>query len=172
MSPQNTALLVIDVQQELFQKSTKIYQAEALLANINTLVERAHRGGAPVVYIQHSSDRILLKGSPGWELHEQLRPLPEDPIVYKEHGNAFEDTNLAEILQGKHITRLVITGLVTHGCVNATVMGALELGYQVTLVKDAHSSYSKDAAKRIEELHQKLSATKAEVKPTQEITFG
>ncbi len=172
MSPQNTALLIIDVQEELFQKSTKIYQAESLLANINTLVQRAHHSSAPVIYIQHSSDRILLKGSAGWELHEQLQPLPEDLIVHKEHGNAFEATNLAELLQARNITALVITGLVTHGCVRATSIGALELGYHVTLAKDAHSSYSKDAARLIEELHEKLRAMQVELKSTAEISFG
>jgi nicotinamidase-related amidase len=168
----NIALLIIDVQQGLFRKSTPIYKAEQLLENINNLVERAHRGGVPVFYIQHSDGKNLVMGSPQWQLHPRLQPLPPDYIVHKLHGNAFEDTNLDETLRSKHITSLVITGLVTHGCVRATCIGALKLGYRVILVTDAHSNYSKQAAKLIEDWNQKLSAIKVELQSTSEIGFS
>jgi nicotinamidase-related amidase len=73
-STQNIALLVIDVQQGLFEKSTPIYKADELLENITTLVDRAHLGGAPVIYVQHSAAKHLVKGSAEWQLHPQLNP--------------------------------------------------------------------------------------------------
>jgi nicotinamidase-related amidase len=63
-------------------------------------------------------------------------------------------------------------GLVTHGCVKATCLGALQLGYDVTLVKDGHSSYSKDASRLIEEWNQKLNAQGCELKVASEIDFA
>ena len=166
----NVALLVIDVQQGLFSKST--YKAEQLLHNINTLIERAHRDGVPVFFIQHSGAKTLVKGSHDWELHPQLHRLATDPIVHKEHGNAFEDTVLDAALKSGQVTNVVVTGLVTHGCVRATCIGALQLGYRVTLVKDGHSSFSKQAARLIDEWNQKLSAMNVELKSTSEIEFS
>ena len=167
-----SALLVIDVQQGLFTKSTPIYNAGQLLGNINLLVERAHRAGVPVYYIQHSDERNLVKNSQDWQLHSQIHPQQIDYIVHKCHGNAFEDTNLGELLRSLNITSLVITGLVTHGCVKATVIGARQLGYQVTLAADGHSSYSKDAAQLIDKWNLKLSELEVELIPTSEITFS
>jgi nicotinamidase-related amidase len=70
------------------------------------------------------------------------------------------------------VTTLIVTGLVTHGCVRATCIGAQELGYNVILVQDGHSSFSKQATKLIEEWNQKLSAKQIELRSTLEITFG
>lgn len=166
-----TALLVIDVQLGLFQKSTPVYRAEQLIDNINTLVEKAHNDGVPVVYIQHSDPRYLVFNSPGWQLHPQLHPQVGDAIVHKLHGNAFEGTNLAELLNKMGVGRLVVTGLVTHGCVKATCLGGRELGYPVTLVSDAHSNYSQDAAAIIEKWHAKLSEEGVLLIPTYRIDY-
>jgi len=166
----HVALLVIDVQRGLFSKS--LYQAEQLLHNINTLIDRARRGGVPVFFIQHSGAKTLVKGSPDWQLHPQLHLLTTDPIVHKEHGNAFEDTGLHETLSRANVTGLVVAGLVTHGCVRASCIGALELGYKVTLVKDAHSSFSKQAAKLIDQWNRKLSAMNVELQSASEIEFA
>jgi nicotinamidase-related amidase len=171
MDPTHTALFVIDVQQGLFRKSTPIYKADDLLKNINTIIEHAHRDGVPVFYIQHSDLKTLRKGSQDWQLHPELHPLKTDYLIHKQHGNAFEGTNLGDILQSKNITNLVITGLVTHGCVRATCIGARQLGYEVILVMDGHSNYSKQAARLIDEWNQKLSAIKVKMQPTAGIRF-
>lgn len=145
----NTALLLIDVQRELFEKSTPIYKADTLLENICDLIERAHNAGVPVVFIQHSSDKILLRGTDGWQLHPRLQPRAVDTIVEKHHGNAFEKTELKTVLDSLNVEKLVLAGLVTHGCVKATCLGALKLGYAVTLAKDAHSNFSPKAPELI-----------------------
>ena len=59
---------------------------------------------------------------------------------------------------------MIVTGLVTHGCVKATCLGALELGYAVVLAEDGHSSYSKDAARLVEEWNRKLGEAGAKVR--------
>jgi nicotinamidase-related amidase len=167
-----TALLVIDVQAGLFQKSTPIYQADDLLRKINTLIDRAHHAGVPVIYVQHSDQRDLIRDSEGWQLHPQLRPLEKDGFIFKEKSNSFEGTNLDETLRSKGIERLVITGLVTHGCVKNGCIGAKQLGYQVILVQDAHSNYSTKAAQLLEEWNEKLRNENVELKTASEITFG
>ena len=59
----------------------------------------------------------------------------------------------------------------THGCVKATCLGALDLGYQVSLVKDGHSNYSKDGPDLIEKWNQKLSDNGVVVKFAEEKKF-
>jgi nicotinamidase-related amidase len=169
---ERTALLVIDVQHGLFQKSTPIYRAEQLLQNLNVLIERARARGVAVIYVQHSDPRNLVKGSPGWQLHPRLHPPDHEPVIHKLHGNAFEETGLNDLLSEERVGRLVVTGLVTHGCVKATCLGGRELGYPVMLVSDAHSNYSSDAARLIEEWHDKLTQGGVELRSTEDVAFG
>jgi nicotinamidase-related amidase len=169
---EKTALLVIDVQKALFDRSTPIFQSGQLIQNINELVAKAHRAHVPVIYVQHANTSFLAEGSEGWELHPQLKPLRSDLQIVKHHGNAFQETCLADELKARGITTVVATGLVTHGCVKETCLGANQLGYRVILVKDGHSSYHKKAAQLIEEWNQKLSDGVVELKSTQDVDFG
>ncbi len=170
-APGSAALLVIDVQKELFEKSTPVYQADDLLERINALVQRAHAQGAAVFYIQHATKSYLVEGSEGWQLHPALSPLPGDGRIVKRHGSAFQETPLTEELAARGVRKVVLTGLVTHGCVKATCLGALDLGYQVVLVRDGHSSYSKNAAKLIEQWNAKLAEAGAELRAAEEVRF-
>lgn len=171
LNPGKTALLVIDVQQGLFGKATPIYRAEELLENINSLVARAHKRNIPVVYIQHADQQNLVRGSQDWQLHPTLKPSKKDFATHKQQPNAFDETVLHETLRGLGVTCVVIAGLVTHGCVKATCLGALQLGYHVILVQDAHSNFSPQAAAIIDKWHNKLKIKKVELKSTIEITF-
>jgi nicotinamidase-related amidase len=166
-----SALLVIDVQQGLFAKSTPIYQAERLLTNIESLIQGAHHAGAPVFFVQHCSDKVLPEGSAEWQLHRRLRPQSTDHSILKHHGSAFEDTNLALELRALNVGCVVVAGLVTHGCVKATCLDGLRLGYHVILARDGHSSYSKDADKMIEQWNQKLQEAGVELQATQGIDW-
>jgi nicotinamidase-related amidase len=168
----NTALLVIDVQWGLFRQKTPIYHAEQLLKNIHILARKAHQADAPVVYIQHSSDKHLVLDSPAWQLHPRLNPLPDDLHIDKLQGDAFEETPLLADLESLQVGTVVTCGLVTHGCVKATTLGALARGYRVVLAGDTHSSYSKDAAKLIAQWNATLAEAGAVVKMAAEIEFG
>jgi nicotinamidase-related amidase len=167
----DAALLVIDVQQALFEKSNPVYRAAELLQNINCLIQRARGAGAPIVFIQHANETFLAKDSAGWHLHPDLKPDARDLILHKRHGNAFQDTVLKHEIDSLAIRTLIVTGLVTEGCVRATCLGGHQLGYQVILVQDGHSSFHKQAAARIDEWNQKLAGQGLDVIPTQDIEF-
>jgi nicotinamidase-related amidase len=166
------ALLVIDVQKGLFKKTTPVYKAKQILANINTLINKARQENVPVIFIQHSNNKTLEKGSDVWQLHPEIQPLTHEVIIHKLHGNAFEGTNLREELEKRNVSALITTGLVTHGCVKATCLGALDEGYKVVLVSDGHSSYSKDAAQLIEKWNRAISEKGAELIETQKVSFS
>ena len=166
-----TALLVIDVQQGLFQKSTPIYQAEALIANIGYLQKKAHQAGAPVFFIQHSTDKVLPRGTPGWQLHPQVQPTEGDRLVEKHAGSCFEGTDLRQQLTALGVRRVVVCGLVTHGCVKAACQDGHALGYEVVLAQDAHSNFSKDAARVIEKWNEALSQGTVTLMRSAEVSF-
>ena len=124
-----------------------------------------------MIFIQHSNDSFLKKDSPAWQLHLEIRPAEGETIIHKLKGNAFDGTNLHFILDQLDVNSLVITGLVTHGCVRATTLGALKLGYQVTLISDGHSNFSIDAEKLIKKWNQVLKEKGAELIPTRDLEF-
>jgi nicotinamidase-related amidase len=170
-SLKHAALLVIDVQMGMFAKSTKVYRAEQLIRNITSLVRAAQKAGVPVIFIQHSGEKDLIRDTPGWQFHPELLALGPDALVHKQHGNAFEETELDQILKARGVEQVVVTGMVTHGCVKNTCLGGLAAGYRVILVADAHSSYSQKAGELIAEWNARLQQQGAGLKTTEEIAF-
>jgi len=170
-NPNRSALLIIDVQRAMFAKSTPVYKAESLLENIHALVNKARAAGAPVVWIQHCDSRDLAPNTPGWQLHPALVPEAQDLKLFKQKGNAFEGTNLKEMLDARAVKSVVLCGMVTHGCVKNTCLGALAEGLGVTLAADAHSSYSKDAAALIEKWNALLAEAGARLAESSAIRF-
>ena len=168
---ENTALLIIDVQQGLFERQTPVHQAEIMLENINALAEKARNGQSPVVYIQHSNDKTLKLGTPEWKFHPQIKPLNGDLHLHKQRGNAFEKTDLHKTMQNLGVKRIVASGMVTNGCVRATCLGGLKLGFQVILASDAHSTFSKGADQVIEHWEKELAKAGVIMKTSAEINF-
>jgi nicotinamidase-related amidase len=137
----NTALMVIDVQKGVVADA---YQRDAVVANIGTLVDKAREEGVLIVWVQHS-DRQLEKGSDAWEYVPELTRQESEPLVHKTFGDAFEDTDLEEVLAKAGVGRLVVTGAQTDACIRSTIHGAFVRGYDVTLVGDAHTTEDQSA---------------------------
>jgi nicotinamidase-related amidase len=137
----NSALLVIDVQNCVVEHA---HERDAVVANIASLVDQARRDRIPVVWVQHSDEEIV-RGSEGWRIVPELTPRDTEPLVEKNHGDAFEATILEEALSGLGVGRLVVTGAETDACVRSTIHGGFARGYDVTLVGDAHTTGDKSA---------------------------
>ena len=167
----DSALLIIDVQNGLFERKIPIFKEESFLHNINQLEEQARSGQVPIIYVRHENISFLVKGTRGWELHFQLHPSIDDTFIGKTHSNAFEKTDLPKKLKEKNIKRLVIAGLVTHGCVQKTCLWAKELGYEVILVEDGHSNFQDQAEEVIKYWNQKLAHERIKIIPTEKIKF-
>ncbi len=166
-----TALLVIDVQRALFTRPNPIYKSYKFIETINAIVDRSHLYGVMVVYVQHTNQSLFKEGTEGWQFHPDISPLETDLLIQKKKGNAFLDTPLHSELQSRGIQYLLITGLVTEGCVQATCLGGMELGYGVILVEDGHSNFNKDAANVIIESQIELEQAGVEIIPTKNIGF-
>ncbi len=169
--PGKTALLVIDVQRALFTRPNPIYKANQLIETINILVDRSHLFGVKVIYVQHANQSFLKEGTEGWQFHPGISPGEVDSLIQKKQGNAFTDTLLQSELEVRGIQNLLITGLVTQGCIRATCLGGLELGYRVFLVEDGHSNYNQEAAAVIEKWQKELELAGVEIISTDRIEF-
>ncbi len=132
----NTALLVIDMQNGIVADA---HNRDGVIANINSLVDKARAEGVPVVWVQHSADDIP-QGSEGWQYIPELRRDEDEALVHKIYGDSFEDTDLEAQLARRKVGRVVVTGAQTDACIRETLHGALVRGYDTTLVGDAHTT--------------------------------
>ncbi|KIF58199.1 isochorismatase [Pseudomonas fluorescens] len=175
-----TALLIIDVQQALCAGEYQCFEIDRVIATINGLSQRARDAGVPVVLIQHEEkDGPFVRGADGWQLAKDLLTSTKDLNVYKTTGDSFYQTDLGKLLPSEDFERLVICGLQTDYCVNATVRSAHELGYDVVVARDAHSTVDNGtmSADDIIAQHNKDfaaltgSVARVDVKPAADITF-
>ncbi|MEU6173715.1 isochorismatase family protein [Streptantibioticus parmotrematis] len=132
----HTAVLVIDVQNDVMDGA---HDRDRVIANIRTVVGTARAQGVPVVWVQHSDDE-LKRDSEAWQYVPELVRDEGEPLVHKEYGDSFEETDLEAVLAERGVGRLVVTGAQTDACVRSTLHGALVRGYDVTLVADAHTT--------------------------------
>ena len=141
----STALVVIDVQVGILE-SARAYHRSEVLGRISSLLERARASGTPIIYVQHDGPQghAVEVGSSGWQIHPEIAPAPGEPVVRKSASDSFFQTNLQRELEERGIRHLVITGAMTEYCVDTTCRRATSLGYDVTLVSDAHTTHDND----------------------------
>jgi len=137
-----TALLVIDIQKDYFPggKYPLVNPLEAA-QKAYMILQCFRESGSHHVHIQHISlepdATFFISGDRGTDIHDSVAHFEGEPIVYKHEPNAFLNTNLLELLKSWEIERVVITGMMTHMCVDATARAASDLGFQVIIAEDA-----------------------------------
>ena len=129
-------LLVVDVQAGVMSEA---WDAPRIIGNVSRAVDRARDLGVPVVWVQHSDDD-LRHGSPEWQWVPELVPTDREPVIHKGFNSSFEQTGLDEALARLGATHITLAGAATNWCIRATAYGALDRGYDLTLIKDAHTT--------------------------------
>jgi nicotinamidase-related amidase len=132
----NTALLVVDIQNGVVEGA---HRRNEVVANVDSLVAKARKEGAPVVWVRHS-DEDLVPGTDHWQIVPELEPDESEVIIEKHYGDSFEETSLERLLAELGVGRLIVVGAQTDACIRSTLHGALVRGYDVTLVGDAHTT--------------------------------
>ncbi len=137
-----TALLLIDIQNDYFPggKNPLVRPLEAAKkASMILQCFREHDGHH--VHIQHVSTSptatFFISGDRGTDIHDAVAHFEGEPLAQKHYPNSFRETNLLEMLTGWGIERVVITGMMTHMCVDATARAAADFGFQVIVAEDA-----------------------------------
>jgi nicotinamidase-related amidase len=129
-------LIVVDVQVGVMREA---WDAPRVIRNAARLVDRARAERVPVIWIQHA-DEDLPKGSSPWHWVPELVPAESEALIDKAFNSAFEQTGLERALAGLGATHIVLAGAATNWCIRATAYAALERGYDLTLVSDAHTT--------------------------------
>lgn len=142
MSFKNTALLIIDMQAGSFLEEQPIYRTETLLNNIRLLISTAHDKGVLIFLTKHNGKpgSLTEKGTTGWNIHPSLPLTGKEIIIEKNYPDSFHQTCLEQQLVANDIKRIIIAGIQSEICVDATCRRAYSIGYEVILVQDGHST--------------------------------
>ena len=133
-------LIVVDVQVGVVRDA---WETPRVVANVARAVERARDQGIPVIWVQHASDE-LVRGSAQWQWVPELEPAANETLIHKQFESSFEQTKLEEELARIGATHITLAGAMTNWCIRATAYAALERRYDLTLVKDAHTTANVD----------------------------
>jgi nicotinamidase-related amidase len=138
----DTALVVIDIQNDYFPGGTmELEGAEQAGSKAAVALKNFREKKLPVIHVRHLSVRpgatFFLPGTRGAEIHASVQPAAGETVIEKNFPNSFRSTSLRETLEGYGIKNLVVAGMMTHMCVDASVRHAADLGYKVTLLGDA-----------------------------------
>jgi nicotinamidase-related amidase len=135
------ALLVIDIQNDYFPGGAfPLVEADAAAAKAARVVEAFRDGGEPVLHMQHLSgpdDPFFVPGTPGVAIHASVAPAEGELVLQKAEPNSFLGTELEAELRASGTDELVVAGMMSSMCVDATVRAASDLGFTVQLVHDA-----------------------------------
>ena len=139
----HAALLVIDAQVNMFAEGGSVFEGEKLLCTISRLIAQARAAHLPIIYVQHNGGEgdPDMPGTPGWQIHPAVTPEQDDIVIQKHKPDAFYGTALQSSLEARQIRQLIIAGMQTEMCIDATCRRAHELGYDVILVEDGHSTF-------------------------------
>jgi nicotinamidase-related amidase len=137
-----TALLLVDIQNDYFPGGAmELEGTEAAGRQAQRLLAHFRQAQRPVIHVQHISTRpgatFFLPDSAGVQPHPLVRPLPDEPVFEKHYPNALRSTALLPALQAGAVQRLVVAGMMTHMCVDATVRAATDAGFECLIAQDA-----------------------------------
>lgn len=168
-----TALLVIDVQQGLVDEGP--LDVMAFLELLKTLVDRARASGIPVIHVQHAEGpgEDLEPGTPAWQIHPAVGPIEGEPVFGKHFNSAFKEPGLEAHLREAGIEDLVICGMQTEHCIDASIKSAFDRGFRVVVPEGAHTTFANGGltAEQVREFYQNRiwKGRYAEVQPVEAV---
>jgi nicotinamidase-related amidase len=135
-------LLIIDIQNDYFPGGAMpLVEPEAAASAARRVLDAFREAGEPVVHLKHvweGEDAPFMRpGTPGVEIHDAVAPADGETVIEKAEPNGFLGTPLEERLRADGVEELVVAGMMSSMCVDATVRSAAERGFDVTVVHDA-----------------------------------
>ncbi|SCY75862.1 Nicotinamidase-related amidase [Flavobacterium anhuiense] len=139
------ALLVIDIQNDYFENGAwELVGSKEASLKARKLMDYFRANKLPIANIQHLAADVnapfFQPATFGVEIHENVKPHEGEKVIQKNYPNSFRDTELLEYLKANDVTELVITGMMSHMCVDATTRAAKDLGFECTVIADACAS--------------------------------
>lgn len=137
-------LLVVDTQKAI--TNSGVYQFDLFEANIRELINTARNSEIEVIFVRHDdgAGNPLTKGAEGFEIYEKFQPTENERIFDKTVNSAFKDTGLAEYLKEKGENTVIIVGLQTEYCIDATIKAGFEHGFKMIVPANCNSTFDND----------------------------
>ena len=139
-----TVLLVVDVQTALIVEHP--YNEKKVIENIKKLISVSRRKGLEVIYVCHEDGigEDLERYSDGWQIYDEIAPEFEEIIFDKQFNSAFIKTGLIQYLNKKAIKNIILVGLQTDYCIDATCKAAFEHGFKVVIPKQTNTTFDNE----------------------------
>ena len=137
-------LLIVDMQNALVHDNP--YNINTVLSNIKDLVAGARQYGTEIIYIQHdggSGDELEI-GTEGWGIADVISPFHDDKVFGKQKNSAFKGTALHAYLQEKEVDTIILVGMQTEYCIDATCKSAFDLDYSIIIPEDCTTTFDND----------------------------
>lgn len=136
------ALLIIDIQNDYFPGGKMELEGSVQAASAAArLLSAFRKNNWPIYHVQHINTRpnssFFVPNTPGVNIHQSVQPLSNEPVVTKHYPNSFRDTSLLDDLKASQVSSLLICGMMSHMCVDATVRAAFDYGFNCIVAHDA-----------------------------------
>ncbi|MGN6379143.1 MAG: cysteine hydrolase family protein [Gaiellales bacterium] len=136
------ALVVVDIQNDYFPGGGHpLAGPEQAAEQARRLLEAFRAAGKPIVHMQHVWDEpdalYMRPGTPGIEINPVVAPRDGEPVIQKAFPNSFLQTELEARLREQGVEQVVVCGMMTSMCVDATVRAGVDLGFQAVVAHDA-----------------------------------
>ncbi len=133
-----TALLVVDMQNALILEHP--FDEKRLVKTVAQMEDICRNKGIEVIFIRHE-DNSLVPGESGFEIYSKVAPHDGEKIFNKRFNSAFRGTGLLEYLKEKGIERLIVCGMQTDFCVDATIKAGFEHGFEIVVPRGGHTTF-------------------------------
>lgn len=140
----NIVLLVVDVQSALIKKHP--YNEQRVIENIKKLILTARDNKKEVIYVRHDDGKgtELEQGTDGWQIYNDIAPNNSELIVEKEYNSAFYKTGLRKYLESKEIDTIILVGLQTEYCIDATLKSAFDYEYKIIIPEETNTTFDNE----------------------------
>ena len=137
-------LIVIDVQKGITDE--RLYDFDGFIRNVTNIIDAARKNNVEVIYVQHDDGpgTGFSFGDKDFEIADQVAPKENEKIFIKTINSCFGNNDLANYLRESKEKDLMIVGLQTNFCIDASVKSAFERGYKVIIPKGTNSTFDND----------------------------
>ena len=133
-------LLVVDTQKAIINE--KLYESDLFEKRVSELINKARSNGIEVIFVRHDDGIVceLSKGNEGFEIYEDFKPENNELIFDKTVNSSFKNTGLLEYLKEKNEDTVIVVGLQTDYCMDATIKCGFEHGFHMIVPAHANTT--------------------------------
>ena len=133
-------LLVIDTQKLITNEN--LYNFDLFVSNVEKIIHTARQNNIEVIYVRHDDgpNEELIKETEGFEIYEKFQPKGQEKIFDKHVNSAFKESGLLQYLKDKGEKDIIVVGLQTDYCIDATIKTGYEHGFDIIVPAYANAT--------------------------------